>query len=88
MLNNPTTEAKSETKRLFSMSWQREALPDSGSHHSFNTLLVRPTGTTLSASPELPPMLLRHLQIFHVSGVGEVLDPGYSIPEGVDSPSA
>ena len=39
MLKNPKTEAKSETKRLFSMSGQREALPDSGSHHLFSTLL-------------------------------------------------
>ena len=27
-------------QRLFSMSGQREALPDSGSHHLFNTLLA------------------------------------------------
>ena len=39
VLKKPKTEAKSETKRLFSMSGQREALPDSGSHHLFNTLL-------------------------------------------------
>ena len=39
MLKNPKTEAKSETKRPFSMSGQREALPDSGSHYLFNTLL-------------------------------------------------
>jgi len=30
MLNDPKTEAKSETKRLFSTPKQREALPDSG----------------------------------------------------------
>jgi len=38
-LKNPKTEAKSETKRLFSTPKQREVLPDSGSHHLFNTLL-------------------------------------------------
>ena len=32
-------------KRLFSMSGQREALPDSGSHHLFNTLLAVATFT-------------------------------------------
>ena len=40
MLKNPKTEAKSETKRLLSTSGQRETLPDSGSHHLFNTLLL------------------------------------------------
>ncbi len=38
-MTNPTTEAKPEMKRLFSTSGQREALPDSGSHHLFNILL-------------------------------------------------
>ena len=39
MLKNATTEAKFEMKRLFSMSGQREALPDSGSHYLFNSLI-------------------------------------------------
>ena len=39
-MKNPETEAKSETKRLFNTSGQHEALPDSGSHHLFNTLLA------------------------------------------------
>ena len=34
------TEAKPVTKRLVSKSGQREALPDSGSHQLFNTLLL------------------------------------------------
>ena len=41
MLKNLKTEATFATKRLFSMSGQRAALPDSVSHHLFNTLLVR-----------------------------------------------
>jgi len=40
VLKNPKTEAKSETKRLFSTSKQREALPDSGSRHLFDTHLA------------------------------------------------
>lgn len=47
-----------------------------------------PTGMTLSASPALPPMILRPSPSLSWSAVGEVLHPGYSIPEGVDSPSA
>ena len=39
VLKNPKTEAKSETKRLFNTSKQREALPDSGIHNLFNTRL-------------------------------------------------
>ena len=59
VLKNPKTETKSETKRLFSTSGQRAALPDSGSHHSFNTLLggLRSgRGRALSFGIELPAL--------------------------------